>query len=74
MPERLGMRDLAGTFGGGEFRLMVKLGACTKPARVFEHNKPKVRLVNDEQRVPPLPESLVSVGHADLIEDHTFVS
>ena len=45
------VRDLAGTLGDGEFGLFVTLGAYSKPARVFERNKPKVRLIDGEQLV-----------------------
>lgn len=45
------VRDLAGTLGDGEFGLFVTLDAYSKPARVFERNKPKVRLIDGEQLV-----------------------
>lgn len=45
------VRDLAGTLGEGEYGMFVTLGAYTKPARVFERNKPKIRLIDGEQLV-----------------------
>ncbi len=45
------VRDLAGTLGEGEYGLFVTLGAYTKPARVFERNKPKLRLIDGEELV-----------------------
>lgn len=45
------VRDLAGTLGEGEYGLFITLGTYSKSARVFERNKPKLRLIDGEQLV-----------------------
>ncbi len=43
--------QLLGTLGEGEFALFVNLGSFSKPARVLERNKAKLRLIGGEQLV-----------------------
>jgi len=42
---------LLGTLGDGEFALFVNLGSYSKPARILERNKSKLRLIDGEQLV-----------------------
>jgi len=41
--------QLLGTLGEGEFALFVNLGSYSKPARVLERNRAKLRLIDGEQ-------------------------
>ncbi|WP_346900510.1 restriction endonuclease [uncultured Roseibium sp.] len=43
--------QLLGTLGEGECALFVNLGSYSKPARVLERNRPKLRLIDGEQFV-----------------------
>lgn len=43
--------QLLGTLGEGEYALFVNLGSYSKPARVLERNRSKLRLIDGEQLV-----------------------
>ncbi|CAA0123063.1 Uncharacterised protein [BD1-7 clade bacterium] len=43
--------QLLGTLGEGEFALFVNLGSYTRPARVLERNRSKLRLIDGEELV-----------------------
>lgn len=45
------VNQLLGTLGEGEFALFVNLGSYSKPARVLERNRSKLRLIDGEQLV-----------------------
>ncbi len=43
--------QLLGTLGEGEYALFINLGSYSKPARVLERNRSKLRLIDGEQLV-----------------------
>ncbi|MFK5978043.1 MAG: restriction endonuclease [Rhizobiaceae bacterium] len=45
------VNQLLGTLGDGEFALFVNLGSYSRPARLLERNKSKLRLIDGEQLV-----------------------
>jgi len=54
--------QLLGTLGEGEYALFVNLGSYSKPARVLERNRSKLRLVDGDQFVEMVLENYQSMS------------